>query len=258
MESEQPGGLNAYVEDVRALCDAKGFSSAPERTWEMLALIHSEIAEATDSYKKGLPLEAVGEELTIDITHLSINIIKLRLKSIFGIESKKDYRVVGEPEDLASAMELANQNRYQFQWWATSLIDAKPYGDRKKGKDTGIDGFIFFMDKGNKVKSGIVSVKSGNVQPKDIRDLKGVLERDKAEIGIFITLQEPTGGMVTEALSAGFYKSQLSGRDYPRIQILTIEELLKGVKPKIPNQISPFKKAEPSEGIQFNLVDKEH
>jgi site-specific DNA-methyltransferase (adenine-specific) len=191
----------------------------------------------------------------IDITHLAINIIKLRLKSMFGIEPKKDYKVIGEPEDLTSAIALANQNRYQFQWWATSLIDAKPYGDKKKGKDTGIDGFIFFMDKGHETKKCIVSVKSGKVQPTDVRDLIGVLSRENAGIGVFITLHEPTRDMIKDAVSAGYYRSQLSGKDYPKIQILTIEELLKGIKPKIPNQISPFKKATPSEGIQFDLVD---
>jgi len=193
----------------------------------------------------------------IDITHLAINIIKLRLKGMFGIEPKKDYKVVGEPEDLTSAIALANQNRYQFQWWATSLIDAKPYGDKKKGGDTGIDGFIFFMDKGRETKKCIVSVKSGKVQPTDIRDLGYVLSRENAEIGVFITLHEPSSGMIKDAVSAGYYRSQLSGKDYPKIQILTIEELLKGIKPQIPNQISPFKKATPSEGIQFGLVDTE-
>jgi adenine specific DNA methylase Mod len=193
----------------------------------------------------------------IDITHLAINLIKLRLKGMFGIEPKNDYRVVGEPEDLKSAIELASQNRYQFQWWATSLIEAKPYGDKKKGKDTGIDGFIFFMDKGHETKKCIVSVKSGNVHPTDIRDLGYVLSRENAEIGVFITLHEPTSGMIKDAISAGYYRSQLSGKDYPKIQILTIEELLKGIKPKIPNQISPFKKATPSEGTQLDLVDTE-
>jgi len=137
------------------------------------------------------------------------------------------------------------------------LIDAKPYGDKKKGKDTGIDGFIFFMDKGHETKKCIVSVKSGNVQPTDIRDLIGVLSRENAEIGVFITLQEPSSGMKTTAVSAGYYRSQLSGKDYPKIQILTIEELLNGIKPKIPNQISPFKKATPAEGEQLDLVDSE-
>ena len=194
----------------------------------------------------------------IDITHLAINIIKLRLKGMFDSEPKKDYKVVGEPEDLSSAIELANQNRYQFQWWATSLINARPYGDKKKGKDTGIDGFVYFGDKeGNKnleFKKGIVSVKSGKVSPKDIRELGQVLDRENAEIGIFITLQEPTRDMVTEAVSKGFYRSQILGKDYPRIQILTIEDLLKGTKPQIPYQISTFKKAGPNEAEQLNLT----
>ena len=194
----------------------------------------------------------------IDITHLAINIIKLRLKSMFDSEPKKDYKVVGEPEDLASAIELANQNRYQFQWWATSLINARPYGDKKKGKDTGIDGFVYFGDKeGNKnleFKKGIVSVKSGKVSPKDIRELGHVLDRENAEIGIFITLQEPTRDMVIEAVAKGFYRSQILNKDYPRIQILTIEDLLKGTKSQIPYQISTFKKAGPNEAEQLNLA----
>lgn len=194
----------------------------------------------------------------IDITHLAINLIKWRLKSIFGIEPKKDYGVIGEPEDLASAVELANQNRYQFQWWAISLIGARPYSNKKKGKDTGIDGFIYFGDKeGNKeleFKKCIVSVKSGKVQPKDIRELGYVLDRENAEIGVFITLQEPTRDMVTESVTKGFYRSQILGKDYPRIQIFTIEDLLEGAKPQIPYQISTFKKADPSEAEQLNLT----
>jgi len=177
---------------------------------------------------------------------------------MFDSEPKKDYKVVGEPEDLASAIELANQNRYQFQWWATSLINARPYDDKKKGKDTGIDGFIYFGDKkGNKnleFKKGIVSVKSGKVSPKDIRELGQVLDRENAEIGIFITLQEPTRDMVTEAVAKGFYRSQILGKDYPRIQILAIEDLLKGTKPQIPYQISTFKKAGPNEAEQLDLA----
>jgi len=188
----------------------------------------------------------------IDITHLSIRLIKSRLKFTFEIEQKKDYKVIGEPEDLESARELAKQNRYEFQLWATSLINAESYG---KGGDAGIDGSMFFIDKENEYKKCIVSVKSGNVQPRDIRDLNGVLVREEAEIGIFITLQEPTDGMIKEAISAGFYRSQLSGRDYPKLQILTIRELLDGMKPKIPNQIPIIKKAKQNEGIQFDLMD---
>ena len=99
----------------------------------------------------------------IDITHLAINLIKARLKGMYGLEPKKDYQVIGEPEDLAGALELASQNRYQFQWWASSLIGAIAYGGKKKGADTGIDGILYFSDEKGKHKKVIVQVKSGKV-----------------------------------------------------------------------------------------------
>ncbi|WP_420266327.1 DNA methyltransferase [Candidatus Magnetominusculus dajiuhuensis] len=182
----------------------------------------------------------------IDITHLATNLIKKRLKDMFDLEPKKDYRVIGEPEDLTGAEELANQNRYQFQWWALSLINARPYGDKKKGKDTGIDGYIYFNEDMGKVAKGIVSVKSGNVSVRDIRDLGHVMDREQAELGIFITLKEPTRDMNKEAAGKGLYRFTLLNKDYSRIQILTVEDLFKGKKPDIPvaYQQFPYKKAE--------------
>ncbi|HGJ66682.1 TPA: site-specific DNA-methyltransferase [bacterium] len=195
----------------------------------------------------------------IDITHLAINIIKWRIKSVFGIEPKKDYKVIGEPEDLTGAKELASQNRYQFQWWALSLIDARPFGDKKKGADTGIDGYIYFMEEKNKISKAIVQVKSGNTSVKDIRDLGHVLDREKAEIGIFVTMHEPTEPMKTEAIQKGFYKSKILQKDYSRIQILTIEEIFGGKKPNIPYHIQPYKKAEMadlSENLSLDFEEK--
>ncbi|MEO5361018.1 MAG: restriction endonuclease [Nitrospirota bacterium] len=182
----------------------------------------------------------------IDITHLATNLIKKRLIDMFDLESKKDYLVIGEPEDLTGAEELANQNRYQFQWWALSLINARPYGDKKKGKDTGIDGYIYFNEDMGKVAKGIVSVKSGTVTVKDIRDLGHVMDREQAELGIFITLKKPTRDMNKEASGKGLYRFTLLNKDYARIQILTIEDLFNGKKPDIPSnyQISAYKKAE--------------
>jgi site-specific DNA-methyltransferase (adenine-specific) len=191
----------------------------------------------------------------IDITHLAINLIKWRLKHMFDLEPKKNYKVIGEPEDLTGAVELAKQNRYQFQWWALSLIDAKPYGDKKKGKDTGIDGFVFFMDEKDKVKKAIVSVKSGKPSVDEVRDLKGVLDREKAEIGIFITLQPPTKDMMKEAISKGFYKSPMLHKNFPKIQIFTIEDLLNGKKPQIPYQVFSFKKAERADTVEELKLD---
>jgi site-specific DNA-methyltransferase (adenine-specific) len=180
----------------------------------------------------------------IDITHLAINLIKWRLKHMFGLEPKKDYMVIGEPEDLAGAKELALQNRFQFQWWALSLIDARPYGDKKKGPDEGIDGIIYFIADKDKFGKAIIQVKSGKVTVKDVRELIQVTDREKAEIGILITLKKPTKDMKVEAIKKGFYKSSILNKDFPKIQILTIEEVLNGKKPQIPYQMSPHKKAE--------------
>lgn len=176
----------------------------------------------------------------IDVTHLAINAIKFRLDEMFKIKPKTDYRVIGEPEDFEGAKELASQNRYQFQWWAISFIEkSKPYQDKKKGSDTGIDGFVYFEGD----KKAIIQVKSGHVGVKDIRDLGHVIDREKAEIGIFITLENPTRPMQKEGLDKGFYKSEIMGKKYNRIQILTIEELLSGKKPDIPLQMDITKKA---------------
>jgi len=169
---------------------------------------------------------------------LAINLIKFRLKDMFEIEPKTDYIVIGEPEDLAGAKELASQNRYQFQWWALSLINARPRGgEKKKGADTGIDGYRYFSDEKNKFKKAIVSVKSGKTSVKDIRDLGHVIDREQSEIGIFITLEEPTEPMRKEAVIKGYYKSTTFNRDYPRIQIFTIEDLLGGKQPYMPSPL---------------------
>ena len=181
----------------------------------------------------------------IDITHLAIKAIKLRLNKMFGIVPKNDFKVIGEPEDLEGARELSSHNRYQFQWWALSLINARPYKDKKRGADTGIDGYLYFSHEKDIVRPAIVQVKSGNVSVKDIRELGHVMDREEADLGLFITLEPPTKQMKSEAVIKGFYNSPIFKRDYPKIQIVTIEELLAGVKPNVPTTISPYKEAKP-------------
>lgn len=188
----------------------------------------------------------------IDITHLAIAMHKSRLKDMYRLEAGSDYQVIGEPTDLESARALAREDRYQFQWWALSLINARPIGGQesgkrgKKGSDQGIDGVIPFVSgfKGEYSKV-IVQVKSGNVKSGDIRDLHGVLEREKdSAIGLFLTLESPTREMTREAVSAGFYTSPLWQQDFPKIQILTIEEILNGARIQMPPGYTPFKIAE--------------
>ncbi|MCX6033346.1 MAG: DNA methyltransferase [Chloroflexi bacterium] len=205
----------------------------------------------------------------IDITHLSIALQKNRLKDMFGLEPRRDYDVIGEPEDLGAARQLAQDDRYQFQWWALSLIEARPVGEArsavggrsssvgKKGSDRGIDGVILFTDdKTGKPKRALVQVKSGHVTSRDVRDLRGTVEREAAALGIFITLEPPTTEMQTEAASAGIYHSPGWNRDYPRLQIVAIADLLHGSEVKMPPTASTFKQAQkvaPAEADQPGL-----
>ena len=190
----------------------------------------------------------------IDITHLSIALQKYRLEAMFpGIK----FKVVGEPTDIAAARQLATEDRYQFQWWALSLIRARPLGGQegsregKKGSDKGIDGVIAFIDDNTgKAKRVLVQVKSGHVNSSHIRDLVGTVQREQAAIGVFITLENPTREMTTEALKAGFYFSPGWNKNYQRIQILTIEGLLQEIKAgktqlvDMPPQFGTFKEAQ--------------
>jgi site-specific DNA-methyltransferase (adenine-specific) len=184
----------------------------------------------------------------IDITHLSIALQKYRLRDMFP---DIQFNVVGEPKDVGAAKQLAQDNRYQFQWWALSLVQAKPLGGQegsktgKKGSDKGIDGVITFIDDAYaKPKRVLVQVKSGHVKSGDIRDLVGTVQRENAAIGVFITLEAPSRDMITEAVSAGYYDSPGWHQKYPRIQIRTIAELLKGAKIDMPAQYGTFKQAQ--------------
>lgn len=205
--------------------------------------------------------------LGIDITHLSITVQKLQLEQQLGIKAGVDYRVVGEPRDVGGARELAQQNRHQFEWWALSLVGARPsaggtaptQGSRAKGKkggDRGIDGEINFLDQGSRSMRVLVSVKSNAVvMPEMIRELRGTLEREGAAMGVLITLSEPTAGMRKEALSAGVFKSALWGREFPKIQLVTVGELLNGRRLEMPPQHGTFKQMERLRGEQPTTME---
>ena len=161
----------------------------------------------------------------IDITCLAISLIEKRLKDAFGKKCK--FEVHGTPKDLESARDLADRDKYQFQWWAVSLIEAQPYQGKKKGADGGIDGLKFFYDVNDtEARKLVVSVKSGGLKADDVRALNHVREREKADIAVLISLQEPTAGMKKDALSAGFFEWTAGGKKSPRVQLLTIEGLL--------------------------------
>lgn len=219
----------------------------------------------------------------IDVTQLAISLIKNRLQDTYGSRMKfvsgstpapvaavcdrrspdakesavtdRRYnenislvRIIGEPTTPNEASVLAEQDKYQFQWWALGLVGARPV-EQKKGADHGIDGKILFRDdpKAAKPEQIIIQVKGGKTGVKDVRDLRGVLDREKAAIGILISLQPATGPMETEAASAGFYEHKTNQQKYPRLQLRTVKELMDGKGIERPSTVAAtdetFKKA---------------
>ena len=190
----------------------------------------------------------------IDITHLAVALIRHRLEDMFGEKIRKTYEVIGEPVSLPDAKTLAESDPYQFQWWALGLVGARPV-EQKKGADKGIDGRLYFHDEPDsskaKTKQILLSVKAGHTGRAHVGELRGVIEREHAEIGVFICMQKATKPMRTETASAGFYKSPWQKEPYPRLQILTIEELLNGKRIDCPplGQVNvTFKKAPKAKG----------
>lgn len=186
----------------------------------------------------------------IDVTHLAVSLVERRLKEAFpGIV----YEVHGVPKDIAGASDLAERDKHEFQKWITATVGAQPYKGGKKGMDRGIDGYLHFRDADSKPQFGIVSVKGGGIKSGDIRDLKGTMDREKAAIGLFLTLKPPTREMEREAAAAGFYET--GGKKFPRLQILTAEQILDNRRPQVPFGFTEgFKKAKREESKQDRLI----
>jgi site-specific DNA-methyltransferase (adenine-specific) len=169
----------------------------------------------------------------IDITPLAIRVVKTRLRDAFGMT---EVRELGVPADIDGARELAEQSvdgRYEFQWWALTLVDAHPPARKKKGADQGIDGVATFADSDG-MKRIVVSVKSGNVGPDAVRSLHGTVEREHAAMGILITLEGASPAMRREATAFGFYESPMWGRKFPRLQIFEVTDHFDGKRPTLP------------------------
>ena len=192
----------------------------------------------------------------IDITHLAISLIEKRLKDAFGAQCK--FKTEGTPRDLEAARDLAKREKYQFQYWAVSLVEAQPFQGRKKGANGGVDGLKFFRDLDKKdVHKIVVGVKGRGLKADDVRSICHVRKRESAEIALFLSLEPPTKGMVKDAASAGFYESP-NGKKYARVQLLTIADLLEGKARAEHPDYEPdlnFKKArEESHGQQKELL----
>ena len=200
--------------------------------------------------------------LGIDITHLAVALMKNRLKTAFDLDAGSDYDVVGEPQDEGSARALWEQDPYQFQFWAVSLLEAQPQSgqtraDQRRGADRGIDGVLYFIDGQRRTPQKVVlQVKGGRVSSPQVRDLVGVVEREKTAMGLFISLESPTRDMRQEAAAAGFYHSDLWAREFPKIQLRTVGEMLSGRGfdlPPRPGDYQPAQRVRRSQGRQATL-----
>jgi len=97
-----------------------------------------------------------------------------------------------------------------------------------------------------------VQVKGGHVSASQMRDFVGTIQREKAQGGVFISLEPPTKPMVKEAVEAGTFTYGLTGQKYPVVQLLTVEELLAGKRPSVPNLVGYAKPAPAKDATEQN------
>ncbi len=184
--------------------------------------------------------EKLGRKwIGIDITHLAISLIKKRMRDHFP-DVKFD--VIGEPESLEAAKELASMNKFQFEAWAVSLIGGQPYKS-KGGGDRGVDGLLYFMDFDGEFHRIIIQVKGGGYHLKDVKELKSTIDAEDAPLGVLIVIKQPTQGMLSYAASLGTWQMPGSLRKYPVLQIFTIEDYFNDIRPDLPDTSMTLKKA---------------
>lgn len=201
--------------------------------------------------------EKLGRQwIGIDVTHLAISLIERRLTEAFpGIQ----FKTFGVPTTIAAARNLAERDKHEFEKWAITLIpDALPFRGGRRGADTGIDGIVYLRTGKSKTDKAIIEVKGGGVSVDQVHKLKSVVEREKAIMGLFLTLKAPTKPMAKEAASAGFIEIDLGAGTmrFPRLQIVTIEDLLSGLRPKMPIiDSTAFKRAKREETTKQPKLD---
>ncbi|RKZ29493.1 site-specific DNA-methyltransferase [bacterium] len=184
--------------------------------------------------------EKLGRKwLGIDITHLAISLIKKRIRDHFP---DVKFQVIGEPESYESAKALAEMDKFQFEAWAVSLLEGQPFKS-KGGGDRGVDGLLYFKDFEDNFHRIIIQVKGGGYHLKDVKELKSTMDAENAPLGVFLALKPPSSGMISYAASLGKWKIPGSSKEYPVMQILTIEDYYNGIRPDLPDTSETLKKA---------------
>lgn len=184
----------------------------------------------------------------IDITILAIDLIKNRIRTTYGSDVLQDVATVGVPNEIEAARELFRKDPFEFERWAVTLVDGQPNERSHQQGDRGIDGIIRFpasIDRTSgvieKIGRTLVSVKGGkSLNPGMMRDLKGTVGTEGAEMGLMVTLNTPTEGMLSAA-RGGSYIWPRNGQIYPQAQIVTIDDLLADRPPRMPTPIPPYR-----------------
>ena len=185
----------------------------------------------------------------IDITYQSIAVILKRLEDGFGAAVMDAVVLDGIPRDMESARALANKKddrvRKEFEKWALLTYSKnRATINEKKGADRGVDGIAYIATGSDTTERVIFQVKSGAVKRSDIATLHGDMTREGAVMAVFLTLEEPTKPMRDEALAAGVYHHVLLDRDYPRLQIITVREMIEdGKRIDLPLSLAVLKTA---------------
>lgn len=189
--------------------------------------------------------EKLGRKwIGIDVTYLAVDLITKRLRDTHGDEVMENVDVLGIPRDLSGAEALFQRSPFEFERWAVSLVNGQ--SNLKQVGDKGVDGVVRFPLDGTGKNIGkiLVSVKGGKAPgPTAVRDLAGTVDAQRAQMGILITLAEPTRGMTDAAQHAGRYEWPWNQQTYPKVQIITVAELLGGKTPDAPPSILPYVEA---------------
>jgi hypothetical protein len=188
----------------------------------------------------------------IDITYQSISLILKRLEDTLGSEVLQNIELNGVPKDFESAVALANKKedktRKEFEkWFVLNYSNNRATINEKSGGDGGIDGTAYVLDmvSGKQERSKVLfSVKSNKtLSPTVIRDLNGTMERDGAVAGYLLTLY-PMENMVKESKKYGTYRNNLYGKDFPKIQVVSVQEMLDGSRLDLPTVLGVLKSAQ--------------
>ena len=179
----------------------------------------------------------------IDVTTLAVDLIDARLRHTYGEQVRDTYEILGIPRDLTGARALFSRSPFEFERWCVMLLDGQP--NEKQVGDRGIDGVIRFpIDAKGHSDRVLVSVKGGATNPGHVRDLVGTVESQRAAMGVFVTMNEPTSGMVEAANHSGAYVHPANGQRFPKVQIVTVEDLLNGKRPNMPMTLLPYFQAQ--------------